>query len=88
MSVKKILVKEGLIVVGCFTAALCLLIFLEKKFPDAILFHIKIACYVFIALYAGRWVLCIFKGLMLLLSLAVLAGILWILFKLSPLHLF
>lgn len=88
MSVKRAIVREGLILFGFFATALSLFIFLEKKFPDSAGFHLKIALFVFIFLYAGRWLLRIAKGLMLIIFLAILAGIAWLLFKLSPLDLF
>lgn len=84
MNLKRVFVKETLILLGSFLTALLLFLFLEKKFPDLTRLHLKIALLLFIALYAGRWLLRIFKGLMGILFIAAAAGILWILFKWSP----
>jgi len=83
MSIRKAITKEGMLLFGLFLAAISLFLFLENKFPDATRLHLKISLVVFIVLYAGRWVLRLFKGLMLILFLAGIAGVMWILFKLS-----
>ncbi|GEM_PF-3062374 len=88
MNVKKALVREGLILIGFFITALSLFIFLEKNFSSEAGIHFKISLFIFIFMYAGRWVFRIFKGLLLILFMVAIAGILWILLKLLPLSLF
>ncbi len=82
MNLKKVMTREVLLLCGFFVTALLLFIFLESKFPDLTRYHLKISLAVFIVLYIGRWILRIFKGLLLILFIAAIAGVLWILFRL------